>query len=98
MSDPDPRRVGVGLPFFIQYDGHRSEVSIEDRRALAQRIGTELTEGSLDWVEIGTDPEVLAAWVGRALPADIRVSRRRGSAASWPSGRWSRCGPVDDAA
>jgi len=76
VSHPDPRRVGVGLPFFIQYDGPRSDVSIEDRRAQAQEIGTELTEGRIDWVEVGTDPEVLAAWVGHDA-LDIRVSNER---------------------
>lgn len=73
VSHPDPRRVGLGLPFFIQYDGPRRDVPVEERRRRAQETGTELTEGTLDWVEVGTDPEVLAAWVGDAL-LDIRVS------------------------
>lgn len=72
ISHPDPRRSGVGLPFFIQYDGPRRDASVPARRARAAAAGVRVTEGSIDWVEAGADPAVLSTWVGDE-PLDIRV-------------------------
>src|SRR5687767_1562221 len=58
VSHPDPRRVGVGLPFFIQTDNRR-DLSVEERRSRARDIGVEVTEGSIEWVEVGADAEIL---------------------------------------
>jgi len=73
VSHPDPRRAGVGLPFFIQYDHDRRHVSVEERRSRAQDIGVEITEGSIEWVEVGADAETISAWVGDDV-LDIRIS------------------------
>ena len=72
VSHPDPRRVGVGLPFFIQTDNRR-DLSVEERRSRARDIGVEITEGSIEWVEVGADAELLKAWIGDDV-LDIRVS------------------------
>lgn len=72
VSHPDPRRAGVGLPFFIQTDDRR-DLSAEERRSRARDIGVEITEGSIEWVEVGADAEILSAWVGDDV-LDIRVS------------------------
>lgn len=73
VSHPDPRRSGVGLPFFIQYDGPRRDSSVPARRARAAATGVEVTEGRIDWVETGADPAVLSTWVGDES-LDIRVA------------------------
>lgn len=71
LAHPDPRRGGVGLPFFIEYDGPKHLVSVDERRARARRSGIEITEGSIEWVEVGADPDALRAWV-----ADDRLEIR----------------------
>lgn len=75
VSHLDARGVGVGLPFFIQYDGPGRDVPDEERRARAQARGIEVTEGRIEWIEVGTDADVLARWVGDDT-LDIRVDRK----------------------
>lgn len=72
VSHPDPRRVGVGLPFFIQTDKRR-DLSADERRSRARDTGVEITEGNIEWVEVGADAEILSAWVGDDV-LDIRIS------------------------
>lgn len=73
VSHPDPRRDGVGLPFFIQYDGDRRDVSVEERRSRARELGVEITEGRIEWVEVGADADLLSAWIGDDV-LDIRIT------------------------
>jgi hypothetical protein len=73
VSHPEPRRAGVGLPFFIEYETDRRDVSVEQRRSRARAMGIELTEGRIEWVEVGADANTLSAWVG-SDELDIRIS------------------------
>lgn len=63
VSHPDARGVGVGLPFFIQYDGPSRETSVAARRKRAREAGVQLTEGRIAWVEVGADPSTLTTWI-----------------------------------
>ncbi len=78
-------RTGVALTggFIDSVDGerqasyrfvsHPDHVPVEERRSRARDIGVEITEGSIEWVEVGAYAETLSAWVGDDV-LDIRIS------------------------
>lgn len=72
VSHREPRRDGAGLPFVMEYDNDRRSKSVEERPTRARDTGVELTEGRIEWVEVGANPDTLWAWVGNA-DLDIRI-------------------------